>query len=171
DCFVYGAKTIIRNFGIDMKSISFDIYDRNEIESTCHLNQRSLLTLALILGSDYDSQGIQGIGRENALKFLQLIPTNIDPVDYLRTVLTRNNPQNKYEQKILNILKDNNKKNLKNFDKIVKEYSSSELDNLPLIVSIASIKWLKPVRVKELQLYMKKKLGWIESYTFIKVRY
>ncbi|CAF1191461.1 unnamed protein product [Adineta steineri] len=169
DCFVYGAKTIIRNFGIDMKSISFDIYDRNEIESTCHLNQRSLLTLALILGSDYDSQGIQGIGRENALKFLQLIPTNIDPVDYLRTVLIRNNPQNKYEQKILNILKDNNKKNLKNFDKIVKEYSSLELDNLPLIVSIASIKWLKPVRVKELQLYMKKKLGWIESYTFIKV--
>jgi len=36
---------------------------------------------------------------------------------------------------------------------------------------MASIKWLKPVRVKQLQLYMKKKLGWIESYTFIKVKY
>ncbi|CAF4005597.1 unnamed protein product, partial [Rotaria sp. Silwood1] len=88
--------------------------------------------LALLLGSDYDSQGIQGIGRENALKFLQLIPSNIDPVDYIRTILLRNNPQNKYEQKILNILKDNNK-NFKYFDKIIKEYSSLELDNLPLI--------------------------------------
>ncbi|CAF1102912.1 unnamed protein product [Rotaria sp. Silwood1] len=168
DCFVYGAKTIIRNFGIDIKSISFDIYDRHEIESNCHLNQRSLLALALLLGSDYDSQGIQGIGRENALKFLQLIPSNIDPVDYIRTILLRNNPQNKYEQKILNILKDNNK-NFKYFDKIIKEYSSLELDNLPLIASIASIKWLKPVRLKQLQIYMKKKLDWIESYTFIKV--
>ncbi|CAF1008199.1 unnamed protein product [Rotaria sordida] len=168
DCFVYGAKTIIRNFGIDIKSISFDIYDRREIELNCHLNQRSLLALALLLGSDYDSQGIQGIGRENALKFLQSIPSHIDPVDYIRTILLRNNPQNKYEQKILNILKDNNK-NIKHFDKIIKEYSSLELDNLPLITSIASIKWLKPVRLKQLQLYMKKKLDWIESYTFIKV--
>ncbi|UJR21896.1 hypothetical protein I4U23_024968 [Adineta vaga] len=168
DCFVYGAKTIIRNFGIDMKSISFDIYDRHEIESACHLSQRSLLTLALLLGSDYDSQGIQGIGREYALKFLQLIPSNYDPVEYFRTVLLRNNPQNKYEQKILNILKDNNK-NVKHFDKIIQEYSSLQLNNIPLIASIASIKWLKPVRVKELQSYMKKKLGWIESYTFIKV--
>lgn len=39
-----------------------------------------------------------------------------------------------------------------------------------MITSIASIKWLKPVNVKQLQLYMKKKLGWIESYTFIKVK-
>jgi len=59
---------------------------------------------------------------------------------------------------------------LKHFDRIIKEYSSFELDNLPLIASIASIKWLKPVRVKQLQIYMKKKLGWIESYTFIKVK-
>ncbi|CAF4027992.1 unnamed protein product [Rotaria magnacalcarata] len=168
DCFVYGAKTIIRNFGIDMKSISFDIYDRHEIESNCHLDQRSLLALALILGSDYDSQGIQGIGRGNALKFLQSIPANMDPVDYIRTVLLRNNPQNKYEQKILNVLKDN-KKSLKHFDKIINEYSSLELDNLPLVASIASIKWLKPVKLEELQSYMKKKLDWIESYTFIKV--
>ncbi len=131
------------------------------------MNQRSLLTLALLLGSDYDSQGVQGIGREYALKFLQLIPSNNDPIDYLRTILLRNNPQNKYEQKIL---KENNK-NLKNFDKIINEYSSLEFNNLPLIASIASIKWLKPVQVKQLQLYMKKKLGWIESYTFIKVKY
>jgi 5'-3' exonuclease len=125
-----------------------------------------LLTLALLLGSDYDCQGIQGIGREYALKFLQAIPVNMDPIDYLRTVLSGNNPQNKYEQKIVK----ENKKNLQHFEQIIKEYSSLELENLPLIASIASIKWLKPVRVKQLQLYMKKKLGWIESYTFIKVR-
>ena len=124
----------------------------------------------MLLGSDYDSQGVQGIGREYALKFLQSIPSGHDPVDYLRTVLLRNSPQTKYEQKILNIFKENNR-NLKQFDKIIREYSSSLLDNVPLVASIASIKWLKPVRVKELQLYMKKKLGWIESYTFIKVRH
>lgn len=89
-------------------------------------------------------------------------------MDYIRTIILRNSPQNKYEQKILNILKENNK-NLKDFDKIIKEYSSVELDNLSPIASMASIKWLKPVRLKELQLYMKKKLDWIESYTFMKV--
>jgi len=29
----------------------------------------------------------------------------------------------------------------------------------------ASIKWFKPVRLKQLQLYIEKKLDWIESYT------
>ena len=127
-----------------------------------------MLTLALLLGSDYDSQGVLGIGREYALKFLQSIPGERDPVDYLRTVLQRNSPQNKYEQKILTNLKENNQ-NLKRFEKIIREYCSSQLDNVPLVASIASIKWLKPVRVKALQAYMKKKLDWIESYTFIKV--
>ena len=103
------------------------------------------------------------------MKFLQSIPAEIDPIDYLRTVFVHNHPQNKYEQKILNTLK-NHHETVQHFEKIIKEYSSLELDNLPLIASIASIKWLKPVRVKQLQMYMKKKLGWIESYTFIKVK-
>ena len=136
----------------------------------CHLNQRSLLVLALLLGSDYDSQGIQGIGREYALKFLQSIPNNTNPIDYLRTLLSQNHPQNKYEQKICNTFKDHHE-DLTHFEKIIKEYSSSESDNLPLVISIASIKWLKPVRVKQLQAYMKKKLGWMDSYTFTKVKF
>ncbi|CAF1108665.1 unnamed protein product [Adineta steineri] len=95
DYFAYGAKTIIRNSDIDIKSISFDIYDRNEIQSACYLNQRSLLTLALILGSDYDRQDIHTINLKNALKFLQLTSTNVDPVSYLCTILICSNPQNK----------------------------------------------------------------------------
>jgi hypothetical protein len=98
-----------------------------------------------------------------------LIPLNTDPVDYFRTIILHNKAQNKYEQKILNVFNDNHK-NFDHFDKIIKEYSSLELDNLPMIASIASIKWLKPVHIQQLQSYMKKKLGWIESYTFIKVK-
>ena len=144
------------------------MYDREEIESNCQLNQRSLLVLALLLGSDYDSQGLHGIGRENALKFLQSLPANTDPVDYFRTILQRPQPENKSQQRVFNLLNDNPKL-FKHFDKIIKEYSARDLENLPLIASIASIKWLKPVRIKELQTYMKKKLEWMESYTFIKV--
>ena len=125
--------------------------------------------MALLLGSDYDSQGLQGIGPENALKFLQSIPNHVDPLDHLRALFSHMNPQNKYEQKICNIFKDH-PDNLTHFEKIIKEYSSSELESLPRVISIASIKWLKPVRVKQLQVYMKKKLGWIESYTFTKVK-
>lgn len=144
------------------------MYDRQEIESTCQLTQRSLLTLALLLGSDYDSQGLHGIGRENALKFLQAIPHQTDPVDYLRTIVSRNSPQNKYEQRILTQLKDNPTV-LKHFERIIREYSSSESSHLHLAASMASIKWLKPVRIGALQSYMKTKLGWMDSYTFIKV--
>lgn len=126
--------------------------------------------MALLLGSDYDSQGLQGIGPENALKFLQSIPNHIDPLDHLRALFSHTNPQNKYEQKICNTFKDHHSNHLAHFEKIIKEYSSSELDSLPRVISIASIKWLKPVHVKQLQAYMKKKLGWIDSYTFTKVR-
>ncbi|CAF0818216.1 unnamed protein product [Adineta ricciae] len=168
DCFVYGAKTIIRKFSAQTRPVFFDVYDRREIESTCHLNQRSLLTLALLLGSDYDSQGVRGIGPKSALKFLRSIPEQHDPVEYLRTILLRNNPQNKYERKVLNFLKEN-KNSIKHFDKIIKEYTSLQLDNVQLIASIASIKWLKPVRLKELQKYMEEKLQWMESLTFSKI--
>ena len=144
------------------------MYDRKEIESTCHLNQRSLLTLALLLGSDYDSQGLHGIGRENALKFLQAIPHQTDPVDYLRTIVSRNSPQNKYEQRIFTQLNENPSV-LKHFERIIREYSSTESIHLPVAASVASIKWLKPVRIRQLQSYMKNKLGWMESYTFAKV--
>jgi len=123
-----------------------------------------LLLLALLLGSDYDIQGVQGIGREYALKFLQLIPSTSDPIDYLRDVFSRNQPNNKYEQKILNY------QNLDHFEKIIQEYSSNQSNNLQIISSIAKIKWLKPVQITNLQTFMKKKLAWIESYTFTKVK-
>ena len=122
----------------------------------------------MLLGSDYDSQGVRGIGPKSALKFLRSIPEQHDPVEYLRTILLRNNPQNKYERKVLNFFKEN-QNSIKHFDKIIKEYTSLQLDNVQLIASIASIKWLKPVRVKELQKYMEEKLQWMESLTFSKV--
>lgn len=149
--------------------MSFDVYNQNEIESNCHLNRRSFIVLALLLGSDYDSQGLHGIGRENALKFLQSLPNEIDPVDYLRTMLKRSYPENKSQQRVFNLLKENSNL-LKQFEKIIDEYSSTETENFQRTASIASIKWLKPVQLKQLQVYMKKKLQWIESYTFSKVK-
>ncbi len=52
------------------------------------------------------------------------INININSINYLRTVLIRNNSQNKYEQK---------NKNFKYFDKIIKENSLLELCNPPFI--------------------------------------
>lgn len=134
------------------------------------MNQRALLVLALILGSDYDRQGLSGFGKENALKYLQTIPTDQDPVDFLCKTLRRSYPNNKYQQRVYNLMKEN-PNTLEQFNRIIREFSSSTLENITQIKSMTNVKWLKPVRLIELQQYLKKKLGWIESYTFVKVTF
>ena len=147
-----------------MQSITFDRYDRDELE----LNQRQLIVLALLLGSDYDRQGLSGVGRETALKYLQSIPSDVDPVEFLRTTLKRPAPSQKIHQRIFHSLEEN-PSILKQFDRIIAEYSSTPSNRLETIRSLVTTKWFKPVRLKELQRLMKKKLSWIDSYTLTKV--
>jgi 5'-3' exonuclease len=93
DVFLYGAKTVYRNFCIDKKvfflndngsnellflfsvktEISIEEYTMSEIESKLGYNREMLVALALFLGCDYDTKGVPGCGVQMANKFLNEI--------------------------------------------------------------------------------------------------
>ena len=43
----------------------------DDIEGDFHLNQRDLITLALLLGCDYDKEGVKYIGKQKAMELLE----------------------------------------------------------------------------------------------------
>ncbi|XP_077863489.1 flap endonuclease GEN homolog 1-like [Saccoglossus kowalevskii] len=71
DAFLYGARTVYRNFTINTKDPSVDCYSMDDIEKSLNLNQNKLVALALLLGCDYVPKGVPGVGKENAMKLMQ----------------------------------------------------------------------------------------------------
>ena len=50
------------------------------IQQRLHLSRDHLISLALLLGCDYGLGGVRGIGREQAIRLMQLWE-NINPLD------------------------------------------------------------------------------------------
>ena len=50
-----------------------------DIEQKLGFSQNHLVALALLLGCDYDSEGVKGIGKEQAVKLLKGWNT-VDPI-------------------------------------------------------------------------------------------
>ena len=60
----------------------YDIYSMDDIEKDLHLKQRDLITLALLLGSDYDKEGVKFVGKMKAMELLEYFRTKeIDSLD------------------------------------------------------------------------------------------
>lgn len=77
DCFLYGAETVYRNFSISSSSdgnsgFSIDVYTMENIRKKLELSRTKMVALSLICGCDY-SEGVHGIGKESALKFLNTL--------------------------------------------------------------------------------------------------
>lgn len=68
DCFLYGARTVLRNFTMS-PAYTCDMYTMDSIESRLGLGRHKLLALSLVCGCDYEA-GVQGVGKQLALKFL-----------------------------------------------------------------------------------------------------
>ncbi|XP_054274943.1 flap endonuclease GEN [Macrosteles quadrilineatus] len=68
DCFLYGAKVVLRNFTMS-PAYTCDMYTMKNIEEKLSLGRQKLLALSLICGCDYES-GVHGVGKQSALKFL-----------------------------------------------------------------------------------------------------
>jgi flap endonuclease GEN len=59
DVLLYGAKTVYRNFSVDKNSeTSIEEYSMVKIESKLGYTREMLISLALLLGCDYDPKGI-----------------------------------------------------------------------------------------------------------------
>ncbi|KAM9704443.1 flap endonuclease GEN homolog 1 [Menidia menidia] len=73
DAFLYGARTVYRNFNMNSKDPHVDCYQTSRVHSQLHLCRENLVGLAILLGCDYIPKGIPGVGREQALKFIQTL--------------------------------------------------------------------------------------------------
>ncbi|XP_077147586.1 flap endonuclease GEN homolog 1 [Ranitomeya variabilis] len=71
DVFLYGARTVYRNFTMNVKDPHVDCYEVSAIEHRLGLDRESLVGLAILLGCDYVPKGLPGVGRELAMKFMK----------------------------------------------------------------------------------------------------
>ncbi|KAM9316411.1 flap endonuclease GEN homolog 1 [Gastrophryne carolinensis] len=71
DVFLYGAKTVYRNFTMNVKDPHVDCYESSAIKDKLGLDRESLVGLAILLGCDYIPKGLPGVGREMAVKFIK----------------------------------------------------------------------------------------------------
>lgn len=70
DVFLYGARTVYRNFTINSKDQHVDVYKMEDIERRLCLSRDSLIGLAVLSGCDYLPKGVKGVGRDTLVKFI-----------------------------------------------------------------------------------------------------
>ncbi|KAJ0060854.1 hypothetical protein NL108_001709, partial [Boleophthalmus pectinirostris] len=70
DVFLYGARTVYRNFNMNTKDPQVDCYQTSHVQRDLHLSRENLVGLAIFLGCDYIPKGIQGVGKEQALRLI-----------------------------------------------------------------------------------------------------
>ncbi|KAJ9171316.1 hypothetical protein P3X46_014703 [Hevea brasiliensis] len=70
DAFLYGAKCVIKCFRPNTKE-PFECYQLSDIEAGLGLKRKHLIAISLLVGNDHDLNGVQGIGVDTALRFVQ----------------------------------------------------------------------------------------------------
>ncbi|XP_062981911.1 flap endonuclease GEN homolog 1 [Elgaria multicarinata webbii] len=73
DAFLYGARTVYRNFTMNVKDPHVDCYLISTIEEKLGCSRESLIGLAVLLGCDYLPKGVPGVGKEQALKLIRTL--------------------------------------------------------------------------------------------------
>ncbi|XP_070782365.1 flap endonuclease GEN homolog 1 [Enoplosus armatus] len=73
DAFLYGAQTVYRNFNMNSKDPQVDCYRTSRVQTQLHLSRENLVGLAILLGCDYIPKGIPGVGKEQALRLIQML--------------------------------------------------------------------------------------------------
>ena len=62
----------------------YDTYSMDDIEKQLHLNRKDFITLALLLGCDYDKEGVKFIGKQKAVELLEYFRNkSLDSLDRL----------------------------------------------------------------------------------------
>ncbi|XP_037541426.1 flap endonuclease GEN homolog 1 [Nematolebias whitei] len=73
DAFLYGARTVYRNFNMNSKDPQVDCYQTSRVHTELHLSRENLVGLAILLGCDYIPKGVPGIGKEQALRLIETL--------------------------------------------------------------------------------------------------
>lgn len=174
DVFLYGARTVYKNFSLDNKSMcTIEEYRMDDIEIKLGYNRESLIALALLLGCDYDQKGIPGVGKEMACKFLHEMNEQNEKKTLDRLRSWSNDPckpsqSGKYEEKIKKLVILNRSK-FPN-ENIIKEFLEfSKMSEILLSEKkYLKIEWNRP-SLKCIQLFNDIKQAWTYEYTAEKV--
>lgn len=70
DAFLFGANCVIKSLRPNTKE-PFECYYMSDIEAGLGLKRKHLIAICLLVGNDYDSNGVEGIGLETALRFVK----------------------------------------------------------------------------------------------------
>uniref|UniRef100_A0A2N9JAR5 XPG-I domain-containing protein n=1 Tax=Fagus sylvatica TaxID=28930 RepID=A0A2N9JAR5_FAGSY len=70
DAFLFGATCVIKCVRPNSKE-PFECYHMSDIEAGLGLKRKHLIAISLLVGNDHDLNGVQGIGLESALRFVQ----------------------------------------------------------------------------------------------------
>ncbi|GMN67601.1 hypothetical protein TIFTF001_036666 [Ficus carica] len=72
DAFLFGATCVIKHFRSSSKE-PFECYYMSDIEAGLGLKRKQLIAISLLVGNDHDVNGVQGIGLETAVRFVQTL--------------------------------------------------------------------------------------------------
>lgn len=72
DAFLHGAKCVVKCLRVDCKEPIIECYRASDIETGLKLKRKHLIALALLVGCDYNSQGVPGIGLNTAVHIVRL---------------------------------------------------------------------------------------------------
>ncbi|KAL5007748.1 hypothetical protein ScPMuIL_016554 [Solemya velum] len=78
DVFLYGAKTVYRNFTMNTQDPHVECYCMTDIETKLGLDRNKLVGLALLLGCDYLPKGVPGVGPEKAIKMMKSFDRDVN---------------------------------------------------------------------------------------------
>lgn len=88
DALMFGAPKLVRNLSIvgkkkkaatlSYETVKPEIVDLSENLNNLGIDQNQLITLAMLIGTDYNVGGIKGIGPKNALKLVKKYKTDFD---------------------------------------------------------------------------------------------
>ncbi|KAL9676380.1 hypothetical protein QQ045_004594 [Rhodiola kirilowii] len=82
DAFLYGASCVIKSIKPNLKE-PFECYHMPTIQLGLGLHRKHLIAISLLVGSDHDLAGVQGIGLDTAVPFVQAMDDE-DVFDRLR---------------------------------------------------------------------------------------
>jgi flap endonuclease GEN len=70
DAFLFGAMCVIKDIKPNSRE-PFECYHMSHIESGLGLKRKHLIAISLLVGNDYDSGGVLGIGVDKALRIVR----------------------------------------------------------------------------------------------------
>ncbi|KAJ7295818.1 hypothetical protein O6H91_Y162300 [Diphasiastrum complanatum] len=71
DAFLHGARHVIKYLQADFREPLVECYRAEDIKSSLGLGRKHLLALALLVGCDYDMQGVPGVGCRSAIRLIR----------------------------------------------------------------------------------------------------